>query len=148
MLYQRIFVPVDNSSPSDLALTEAVRLGKSLGATLILAHSVDTTPQSHGRTELIDNAGMTQPLVEAGRDLLQGAQTRARKEGVASEMLLVQSRGQPVPQALLKAARDAAADVIVMGTHGRTGIMHLLLGSVAEGVLRQADLPILLVRGD
>ena len=148
MLYQRIFVPIDNSAPSELAMTEAIRLGKSLGATLIIAHSVDTAPQSLSSTALPESDGLAKPLIDTGHDLLQTAQVHARDAGVAAETVLLHNRGKPIAQSLLNAARDAAAAVIIMGTHGRTGIMHLLLGSVAEGVLRQTDIPILLVRGD
>ncbi|TDR82633.1 universal stress protein [Paludibacterium purpuratum] len=148
MLYQRIFVPIDNSTPSDLALSEAIRLAKSLSATLIIAHSIDTPTYGRGNPEILDSAALEQPLLESGNSLLEAAKARVQAAGVASETLLLQNRGDPIAQVLLTAANNVAADVIIMGTHGRSGIMHLLLGSVAEGVLRQADLPILLVRGD
>ncbi|BEV73622.1 MULTISPECIES: universal stress protein [unclassified Paludibacterium] len=148
MLYQRLFVPIDNSTPSDLALDEAIRLGKSLKATLIIAHSVDAPTFGRGAPELLDNGDLDKPLVDAAQDLLQTGLAKARAAGVTAELQLVHNRGKPIAQVLLDAARDTAADVIIMGTHGRSGIMHLLLGSVAEGVLRQADLPVLLVRSD
>lgn len=52
----------------------------------------------------------------------------------------------PIAHGILRAAKEQRADVIVMGTHGRTGLEHLLLGSVAERVLRQADVPVLTLR--
>jgi nucleotide-binding universal stress UspA family protein len=148
MMFQRIFVPIDNSTPSDMALTEAIRLAKSLKSQLIIAHSVDVPIYGRGNPELLDSIELEKPVLDTGRVQLQSALTRATEAGVSAEQLLLENRGDPVADILLQAARDVAADVIVMGTHGRSGIMHLLLGSVAEGVLRQSDLPVLLVRGD
>lgn len=148
MLYQRIFVPLDNSTPSELALSEAIRLGGVLGATLILAHSVEVPMYGRGNPEVLDDASLEQPLLDGGKQLLQAAQARVAAAGLAVEPRVLTNRGRPIAEVLLTAAREAAADVIIMGTHGRSGILHLLLGSVAEGVLRQADLPVLLVRGD
>lgn len=147
-MYQRIFVPIDNSTPSNMALTEALRLAKSLKATLFIANSVDIPAYGRGNPELLDSAELEKPLRDAGHDLLQTALKRAGDAGVDAQELLLENRGDPIADVLLRAAREANADVIIMGTHGRSGIMHLLLGSVAEGVLRQSDIPVLLVRGD
>jgi nucleotide-binding universal stress UspA family protein len=148
MMYKRIFVPIDNSSPSDQAFTEAMRLAKSLKSALIIAHSVDVPVYGRGNPELLDSVALERPLLDTGRNLLKTAAARARDAGIDTEECLLENRGDPIADVLLQAARDTSADVIIMGTHGRSGIMHLLLGSVAEGVLRQADLPVLLVRGD
>lgn len=148
MMYQRIFVPVDSSLPANMALTEAIRLAKGLNATLLLAHSVDIPAYGRGNPELLDSAELEKPLLETGRAILKTAGNSARDSGVAWEEILLENRGDPISQVLLDAASAARADVIVMGTHGRSGIMHLLLGSVAEGVLRRSEIPVLLVRGE
>jgi nucleotide-binding universal stress UspA family protein len=148
MMYQRIFVPVDDSSPSSLALTEAIKLATSLGSKLIIAHGVDLPLYGRGNPEVLDSNAMEMPQITAAGETLQAACDRARAGGLEIESVLLENRGDPISTILLEAAHHAQAELIVMGTHGRSGIMHLLLGSVAEGVLRAADLPILLVRGE
>lgn len=148
MMYQRIFVPVDSSTPSTLALDEAIKLAKSLGSKLIIAHGVDLPLYGRGNPEVLDSSAMEQPQVDAAHHTLQNACAHARAAGLEIEEVLLENRGDPISSTLLDAAHKAHAELIIMGTHGRTGIMHLLLGSVAEGVLRAADLPVLLVRSE
>ena len=69
-----------------------------------------------------------------------------KKSGVKAETAQIESRGQLVSEAILADARRSRADVIVMGTHGRRGLNRLLLGSDAERVLREANVPVLLTR--
>ena len=76
-------------------------------------------------------------------------QARAKKAGVGAESRLVEVEkyGERVVDAIVDEAKRWRADLIVIGTHGRRGVSHLLLGSVAEGVVRLAPAPVLLVRG-
>jgi nucleotide-binding universal stress UspA family protein len=148
MMYQRIFVPVDSSAPSNLALDEAIMLAKNLKAVLVMAHSVNLPASGRSAPKMLDSSEIDQPQLEAGRRTLQSAVERARTAGIETETLLLENRGKDVADMLLQAAQKAQAELIVMGTHGRSGIKHLLLGSVAEGVLRAAELPVLLVRNE
>jgi len=148
MIYQRIFVPVDSSAPSTLALNEAIRLAKGLGSKLIIAHGVDLPLYGLGNPEVLDTNVMEQAQRDAASEILQAACQHARDAGIEIENVLLENRGDPIATVVLNAAHTAKAELIIMGTHGRSGIMHLLLGSVAEGVLRAADLPVLLVRGE
>ena len=68
------------------------------------------------------------------------------KYGVESHSRVLSSTGEKIADVLLREAQEAGCDLIVMGTHGFTGLMHLLMGSVAEGVVRHANIPVLLVR--
>jgi len=146
MMYSRIFVPIDSSAPSDLALDEAIKLAQGLGSILHLCHSVDLPQYGRGNPEQLDSTALEQPRVSEGNVTLDAACARARAAGLEPESSLIKIHGDPIAGALLAQAHRCNADLIVMGTHGRTGIMHLLLGSVAEGVLRTSDLPVLLIR--
>jgi len=145
-MYQRIFVPVDQSAPANMALDEAIRLAGDLGAGLILAHSVELPQYGNGNPERMDSLAMEQPLMEVGAQILEEARDKARKSGLEPETHLLENHGESTAEVLLAAARESRAELIVMGTHGRTGLSHLLMGSVAESMLRHAPLPILLIR--
>jgi nucleotide-binding universal stress UspA family protein len=148
MMYQRIFVPVDSSAPSSLALDEAIMLAKNLKAVLILAHSVNLPASGRSAPKMLDSSEIDQPQLDSGKRTLQAAQERVRTAGIETETRLLENHGKDIADLLLQAANQAQAELIVMGTHGRSGIKHLLLGSVAEGVLRAAELPVLLVRSE
>lgn len=146
MEYQRIFIPVDSSRASGMALEEAIKLARMMGASLCIAHSIELPVYGPGNPELLDSAAMEQPLADAGNAILQAASAKAREQGIKTEEMLLENHGDPIAGVLLDAALRARAQLIVMGTHGRTGILHLLLGSVAEGVLREASVPVMLIR--
>ncbi len=147
-MWKTLLVPHDFSPCADRALAQAGDLARLHGATLVLVHVTSLPPgltadamlsdresgqlvrvDAYARTgataRLEDIAG---PLRDAGLDVA----TRALLGDVADEIL------QLVP--------EVGADLIVMGTHGRTGLRHLLLGSMAEKVIRQATVPVLTVR--
>jgi len=145
-MYQRIFVPVDDSETSNLALEEACRLAKESGSAIRLVHVVDLAQFGWGGTEFLDASELQKSVKEAGEQVLSQSIERARGAGVAPESKILESWGDKIASVLFEDANAWGADLIVMGTHGWTGLMHLLMGSVAEGVLKIADVPVLLVR--
>jgi len=118
MRIRRILVPIDFSPTSDAALAEARDLAAALGAALRLVH-------------VLDGPGVREEL-SAGVDAALGNDTALLTGPVATTMVAY--------------AQSHAIDLIVMGTHGRSGLAHLLLGSVAERVVRTAPCPVLTVR--
>jgi nucleotide-binding universal stress UspA family protein len=82
---------------------------------------------------------------KAGQTLLDRAAEQARRAGIATAAALLEEDGR-IPDVIVAESRRWPADLIVMGTHGRHGVDHLLLGSVAEGVVRLASVPVLLIR--
>jgi len=147
---RRILVPVDFSGPSKVALDYAARMATSFGATLQVLHVWDSPNYfAAGVGEL------TVSVPEGRTTLAQFVRTRAGKE---LEQLLsdIQRRstvkvtgrlemGDPC-DGILKTAANGHHDMIVMGTHGRTGLSHLFLGSVAERVVRRAPCPVVTIR--
>jgi nucleotide-binding universal stress UspA family protein len=147
-MYQRILVAVDGSRVSDQALDEALRLAKDQSAELRIVHVVDTVTLSVD-TEFADIAEYQQKLHSAGQKVLKKAEEAVKRAGGKAEtaLLELQILGHRTASAIIDEAQRWPADLIVVGTHGRRGISHLFVGSVAEGVVRLASRPVLLVHG-
>ncbi|UTH73917.1 universal stress protein [Chromobacterium sp. IIBBL 290-4] len=145
-MYQRIFVPVDDSDTSNMALDEACKLAKTFGSAVRLAHVVDLAQFGWGGTEFLDATELQKSIKQAGEQVLGLAAERARAHGVEPECKILESWGDKIASVLADESGVWGADLIVMGTHGLGGLMHLLMGSVAEGLLKVADVPVLLVR--
>ena len=142
----RIMVPTDFSPTSDVALEYARDLARQFGSSIDLVHVFDD-PFASGA--FIGDGTVMMP-VELREALEKQAreQLAARHESHAaglpgSSMVLL--LGPPARQ-IVERAKEDAADLIVMGTHGRSGLGHLLIGSVAERVVRTAACPVLTTR--
>jgi nucleotide-binding universal stress UspA family protein len=145
--FRRILVPVDFSASSKLALEHALELSQKLGSTVRVVHAWEVP--AYLRPDLTVWAGeVSTSLADQVR---LGAETAMREfsrdngldgnESVTCELL----PGAPY-NTILTVAEDGKFDLIVMGTHGRTGLSHALLGSVAEKIVRHASCPVLTVR--
>lgn len=146
-MYQRILVPVDNSQTSKDALLEAARLiqnGKD--AVLRMIHVIDLTQFSWSANAPVDTANLQQELKQSGQALLDTLHTEIEIGQASLETGVVEAWGGAFAKGILEEAARWNADLIVMGTHGHSGVTHLLLGSVAEGVVRGSTVPVLLVR--
>lgn len=146
MPYKRILVPVDGSEPANVALAEAIRVARATGGELRLLHVVEQQILS----SMPDAAMLTNQLVEAleaaGNELLRGGVQEAANAGVGADSVRVEGRARRVSEVIVEQAAAWPADLVVMGTHGRRGLDHLLLGSDAERVARSVSVPLLLVR--
>ena len=99
--------------------------------------------------EFLKHESYEAAAISGGNEVLAEASLAAKNAGVANVQthLLVASRGEKeMAQELVDFADTQGADLIVIGTHGRTGLMHLLMGSFAETVMRQSHLPLLVIR--
>jgi len=148
-MYQRILVPIDGSATAEAGFDEALKLGKLTGATLRLVHVVDLVPYTTDYGFGPCYAGDLIPLIrEAGENLLQAARSKATQAGLAVETRMLDSFSGRVSDQILDEALAWGAELIVIGTHGRRGISRLAMGSDAEQVLRQAQVPVLLIRSE
>jgi universal stress protein A len=146
MAIKRILVPTDFSPDSLHALAYARDLSRAFHAELLLLHVVDQTYLAGAPGLRVANPALAKLL----DDQWQIAKTHMARLGADLEskgqrLQTLTKRGSPA-QVIADAAKRAAADLIVMGTHGRTGLSHVLLGSVAEKVVRTAACPVLTVR--
>lgn len=148
-MYERILVAIDNSSTSDKALEEAIKLALVHKAILRLVHVVDTAVMDVDNGGLVSMHEILPALRQGGESLLKQSEVRAREANITAETALLETLGVTrVATEIVEAAKKWPADLIVLGTHGRRGFVHLLLGSVAENVVRMAATPVLLIRGE
>ena len=145
-MYKRILVPVDGSETANRGLAEALKLAASLGAALKLVHVVDNSAIALNPEAGIAAAPLAQDFSEDGKGVLEEAKALATREGALVEAALHENFTGRVADLIVQEATSWGADLIVMGTHGRRGIRHVVLGSDAEGVVRTAPVPVLLVR--
>lgn len=150
-MFKQVLVAVDGSPTSNRGLKAAIGLAADQHASLAIVHVVDTMASmayvgdmSYVPASYVDD--MLDDLRSSGRRILGKAEGTARGAGVEAKTFLVETKGGTVAEAILAQARKARADVIVLGTHGRRGLSRVLMGSDAETVLREARVPVMLVR--
>ncbi len=147
-MYSRILAAVDGSGPSTRAFREALRLAADQHAALRVAHVIDLGVALAPWAEMafINYDTLEAALRESGARILDGALAEAHATGMAAESVMLETDVDDPAAEILAEADRWGADLIVMGTHGRHGLAHLILGSVAEGVVRRATVPVLLLR--
>ena len=144
-MYQRILVPLDGSTLSESALPHAEKLARALNVEIVLLH-IDVSPAPTFEPHISPLAPLPEEIKVTHRDeknYLKTVCAKLEHEGLRVTYLL---RDGMVAETIMEAAETMQADIITMSTHGRTGILHLLLGSVAERVVRSATCPVLTVR--
>lgn len=150
MAWKTILVPHDFSSCANHAAALARDVARSHGARLVLLHVADL-PLGLDPDAAVQPADGGPPVpardavTRTAREHLDDLAERLRKEGLVVTVAL--AVGSVVDEILATAQRERA-DLIVMGTHGRTGVAKLVIGSVAEKVVRHAAVPVLTLRGE
>lgn len=145
-MYQRILIPVDGSPTSDRALQEALALARQQNVQLLLLHVIEEIHFVDIESS-INYAELLESMRSSGNKILTQAQTVVQQAGMTAEVKLLEASGKRVASVIVTEAGRWPADLIVIGTHGRSGFSRLLFGSVAEGVVRTAQVPVLLIRG-
>jgi nucleotide-binding universal stress UspA family protein len=135
MQAKKILVPTDFSHTGDAALQMATALARDTGATLLIVHA-EEPPTAYGGGEFY--YGMPEPATDELQKMLH--KVNPTDPAVSYEHRLIS--GDPA-HAIVRLAKDEGVDMIVMGTHGRTGLTRMLMGSVAEAIVRRAECPVL-----
>jgi nucleotide-binding universal stress UspA family protein len=138
MFAKTILYPTDFSKPSEAGLKVAAALARDTGAKLLIAH-VEEPPAAYGGGELY--YGLPEPDMEAIRRMLAEVVPADTQVTYEHRMLT----GEPAAE-IVRLAKEEDVDLIVMGTHGRTGLRRMLMGSVAEAVVRHAECPVLTLK--
>jgi len=140
-----ILAAVDFSPHTNAVVDAAVTLARQFGAKVRLVHAYDVPIPMVSPYEV----AIPEPYLEETRrvaaEKLAVLVQRVSTEGVKADSVLSEV---PAADAIVRAAEEAKADLIVIGTRGHTGLKHLLLGSVAERTVRLAPCPVLTVKGD
>jgi len=142
-MFDRVLIPTDGSDPASSAVEMALGLAETHGATLHILFIVDQPTSVSGMGEGFSGLDdLLDALEEKGHETTEAVVEQAKDRGI--ETTTAVRRGNPHDD-ILAYANDHAIDVIVMGTHGRTGVKRALLGSVTEDVVRHSDIPVLTV---
>lgn len=135
MNFKKILFPTDFSHTGDAAMRMATAIAKDSGATLLIAH-VEEAPTVYGTGEMY--YGMLDPSPDDLKRMLH--EVKPTDPAVPHEYHLL--TGDPAA-GIVRLADEEKVDMIVLGTHGRTGLLHMLIGSTAEAIVRRANCPVL-----
>lgn len=137
---ERILVPLDESAPAQNALEEALQMFES--KEIVVLHVIDTNDFSHG-AEGAAAEGLLESREEEAEELFERAQATANEYGASLETVI--ETGQTA-SAIVDTAETSDVDHIVMGSHGRSGISRIVVGSVAEQVIRESPVSVTISR--
>ena len=147
-MFKRILIPVDGSTTSDAAVDVGIRFAADQGARLAFVHtySVARTIAMMSGTGMtvLDPSDAVDAEREAGESILKDAVERSKRALPSLDAESFLEEGDCVGS-ILKVARRWSADLMIIGSHGRSGLARALVGSVAEGVLRRAQIPVLVL---
>jgi len=147
IVLKKVLVATDFSEPSDAALVYGRELAFTFGAQLVVAHVAENTlTRGFGGGDgfvFVDPALQRSVEARAHRQLETLISDEDREQLYAAAVVLTSNAPA---HAITEYAKEAAVDLIVLGTHGRGAVAHLLMGSVAERVVRTAPCPVLTVR--
>jgi len=141
--FETIVVPTDFSPAAEKALELAAQLARQAGPAKLLLVNAYAVPLELEALAIYGAKQVYEELASESDKQLKEILERLRKEGVSAESMGNHGRPEDV---IVELARERKADLIVMGTHGRTGLPHVLLGSVAERVIRNAPCPVITVK--
>jgi nucleotide-binding universal stress UspA family protein len=150
MNWKTILVPHDFSSSANHALAIARDEAKTHGAQVMLLHVIDLPSQFKPEMVVVpESTGAPMNVkdfaVQQAEQHLADLSSRLAKDGVTAQTFI--RIGKPEDE-IVRFATENSVDLIAMGTHGRTGLAHMLVGSVAERVVRTAKVPVLTIRSD
>jgi len=138
-MYERILVPTDGSTGTAHVALQALDLAEQYDATVHTIHVIDENASAF----LSESGSEPNPLSERAEDAVRTVEQMAQSHGI--DVVTIVREGKPA-ETILQYAEEIDADVIVAGTHGRSGIKRHLIGSVAERLVRHAACPVLTIR--
>lgn len=145
MTYQKILVAIDDSEISVNVIQQAAQLAKALNSEITVVEVMALDPYL---ADIYVRFGQSNDLIERVRGYVEENLAKAEQKfeelglTVATQVL----EGFSIPQEIIGAAQNLGADLIIMGSHGRTGFKKFILGSVAQKVLGESHIPVLIVR--
>lgn len=143
-MFNRIYVPIDNSDISDKVLQEAVKLVKSTNAKLRVAHVVNLEQVTFG-IEMVGVAELKDALLGIGQSLINKVKDQLATAGVEAEVKLIENFGFEMSSLVAKDAKEFEADLFILGSHHLGSFSHFITGGIAEDLAKETEVPILLI---
>jgi len=141
--WKRICCPIDFSDASRAAMEVAADLARRGGGELVLLHAYPIPGYTFPDGSVVASPRMMQELADGAERHLEEGKKDA--EALGARVTTAKAIGEPASE-IVAFAEEQRADIVVLGTHGRTGLEHALMGSIAERVVRKAHCPVLTVR--
>jgi nucleotide-binding universal stress UspA family protein len=135
---ERILVAVDGSLYSDYAIDQAISMGRICNSEVFLITVIDLYPE-----QMSAAPALMEKMSQEARDILERAKEKVEKENIKCETI-IHMGGQP-HEFIIKEAKEKDVDLIIIGTHGKTGLKRMLIGSVAQKVVGYAPCPVMVV---
>jgi nucleotide-binding universal stress UspA family protein len=145
-MYKRILAPIDGSDAAQRGLQEAIAIAFDQRASLTLLYVIDASMTSVDPSTFLAYDELLGALRTTGASVLAKGTQLAKERGVSVSSKVIETPDRRVAPAIVDEAGKSDCDLIVMGTHGRRGLSHLVLGSDAEVVIKTSPVPVLLVR--
>jgi nucleotide-binding universal stress UspA family protein len=143
--WKRICCPIDFSDASRAAMEVAADLARRFGAGLVLLHAYPIPGYTFPDGSVVASPKMMQDLAEQAERHLEEWRADAERRAGGVRVDAEKAVGEPAAE-IVSFAQKQGVDLLVLGTHGRTGLEHALMGSIAERVVRRAHCPVLTVR--
>ena len=143
--WKRICCPIDFSDASRAAMEVAADLARRFGAELVLLHAYPIPGYTFPDGSVVASPRMMQELADQAQRHLDEWRGEAERLSGNPRVVAEKAIGEPAAE-IVSFARGRGVDLLVLGTHGRTGLEHALMGSIAERVVRRAHCPVLTVR--
>jgi nucleotide-binding universal stress UspA family protein len=141
--FEKILSPIDFSDPSQAALETAASLAKQFGAELLLVHIVPAIPDLPSTVSILKEGQYDDSLHKAAATRLSEMAQKLTQSGIKTESAI--GTANDTAMEIIRQADDNGADLIVIATHGLTGLHQLVFGSVTEKVLRESQVPVLVM---
>lgn len=149
-MYKNILVAVDQTETSMLALNEALRFHQSFPESFLRIITVVDENITNYETISFQSSDLQNAIKNEGLSLLKKIESNLQAQNISNfeiKLIELSQVNKSLHEKISEEAEQWPADLIIMGTHGRQGLSHLFLGSVAEGVIRDTSIPLLLIRG-
>ena len=143
-MYQTILVPLDGSKLAEIALPHAESLASRYNAKLILLSVIDPPIITNQEVNAMDvYQQQTDTLRQDSELYLKGLQGQFNQKKIKTQFIV---RNGPVVEGIISTAEKFSADLVIIASHGRTGLMRVFFGSVAAGVLNRIEQPLMIIR--
>jgi nucleotide-binding universal stress UspA family protein len=145
-MYNKIYVPIDNSDISDKVLDEALSFAKSINAKVRVAHVVNLEQITFG-IEMVGVAELKGTLLEIANKLLDHVRDVIRTKGMNNnvEIVLLENYNSDLSSLIIEDSQNWKADLFILGSHHLGSFSHFITGGVAEDIAHECEIPILLI---